>query len=246
MSVSSYADDLEIIPSVYFFNYEEFNTLGVSLDKEIGIVPGIKIKYLYQHNSLTVSPFFSLHDGSVDYIGSTQTGSSHNTKTNTNLFTAGVEFDFQLINNFNFIGGMQHTQWDRDILSTNGVLGLHELYTWTELSAGVSYQSDIFNNSYYSFSISALYILNPAMKIYLQSTDETLRLGEGPGIRFLVGKKWILQEDTIRLNLITEYWQFGRSNTVFTNDFFGSSVFITEPESKSLHTRIELVFGSVF
>jgi hypothetical protein len=47
---------------------------------------------------------------------------------------------------------------------------------------------------------------------------------------------------TTAISVFTEYWEFGRSNTVFTTDFFGSSGFLTEPDSQSFHTGIEFSF----
>ena len=246
INTAVYADDLVFIPSLNFFNYKEFNTSGVLLDEEVGLLPGIKIKYRYQNNILKVSPFMSMHEGKVNYYGNTQSGSPHNTETDTQLLTIGLDIGLQVLDQVEFTSGLRNSQWDRDILTRNNIRGLHEIYTWTELSAGLLYKSEDLNKSYYSLNLSVLYILQPEMKIYLENSSEILSLGERPGARMIFSKLWALQDNSLRLNLITEYWKFGRSNTVFTNDFFGSSVFITEPESESLHTRVELVYGSSF
>ena len=39
------ANTLEITPTLYFFNYQEFDQNDVLLDKEQGALPGIKLSY---------------------------------------------------------------------------------------------------------------------------------------------------------------------------------------------------------
>ena len=247
-STCTQAGTLEITPNLYYFNYEEFSPTGKSLDKEQGILPGVRFKYSHQANDVTFSPFISFNGGTIDYIGSTQAGDPHNTRTIENIISIGLDLTLKPKSGKEpvMVFGLRHWQWDRDILTVNNVRGLHELYSWSELSAGLYFETENYYNSFYTAKFSVFQIFNPQMKIYLENSSETLDLGESPGVRLVAGKTWLQQQNRISLNFIAEYWQFGRSNSIFTNDFFGSSVFITEPESESFHTGIELSYRTSF
>lgn len=238
------ASSFEIGADLYYFNYEEFGITSKSLDKELGFLPGIKVKYSFQYDAVTISPYLSLHDGTVDYIGSTQSGQPHNTRTRQNLLTFGfdLKIPLQSVITSNMKVGYKNWKWDRDILSKDGVLGLHEFYSWHELNIGFEHISIMKDKSFYTTQLSFLKILNPEMKIYLVNSSETLQLGKHPGLRIQIGKTWLKNTNSVNLTFLIEYWQFGRSNTVFTNDFFGSSTFITEPRSESIHTSFNLSY----
>jgi len=141
--------------------------------------------------------------------------------------------------------GWQYWHWDRDILTTNHVQGPHEIYSWLEL--GMHFCSAAHEQSWYWFVAAGFYILNPRIKIRLSSDTPTLKLGSKPGFRLRAGKTWRYSETMdSSFGLFTEYWEFGRSNTVFTPDFFGSSAYLTEPASKSFHSGLELGFINRF
>lgn len=248
ISAISKADDIELSPNLYFFNYEEFNTLGESLDKEQGVLPGVKLNYKKIVGDVKLSTFIAYNGGEVDYIGTTQTGTPHNTTTKEKLLSIGVSFTVvqDSTNLPSLFFGIRGTQWDRDILTRNNVRGLHEIYQWYELSAGFSFDSIIVNDSYYTAKFALFKILQPSIKVFLDNSSETLDLGEEPGLRFSLSKTWVHLNNPLKLSIITEYWKFGRSNSVFTNDFFGSSVFITEPDSTSFHSAIELSYSFDF
>ena len=178
-------------------------------------------------------------------MGQTQSGQPHNTDTEEKLLNIGFNLTSHELEFIpaRIVLGFKHWKWDRNILTRNNVLGLHEIYTWNELNVGLKFETQEQNNSRYWAQFSALYTLNPEMKIYLENTSETLNLGAEPGFRISLGRKWIKNKDfSYSINLFTEYWSFDKSNTIFTNDFFGSSAFIYEPRSESFHSGLELNF----
>lgn len=237
-----YSHTLELSPSLYHFNYKEFNINDQLLDEENGFLPGFKIALTHKHNDESLSAHISLHKNKVDYIGQTQSGQPHNTETDTQLINIGLTLILKKLKVIpaRVVLGIQHRKWDRNILTRNNILGLHEIYTWNELNAGLKFELEQNNNTLYWAELSALYTLNPDMKIYLENTSEILNLGPEPGFRINLGRKWLINKtSSYSINLFTEYWSFGRSNTIFTNDFFGSSAFITEPRSESFHTGLE-------
>jgi len=243
------ASSFEISPVIYYFDYEEFNTFDVTLDKEEGYLPGIKFKFSQPVNSNRLIIYTSLYDGTVDYTGGTQSGLKHTTRTNEQFFQLGFELVTKKIKPIpgQFIFGIRHFHWDRDILDNNNILGLHEIYTWNELSIGLTFTTDILNDSYYWASITALHTFNANIEVFLENTSENLKIDNNPGFRIHAGKSWLQNKHvSYSVSIITEYWEFGRSNSIFTDDFFGSSVFLTEPRSESLHTGLEFSYAYHF
>jgi len=239
--------NFDVTASLLNFGYEEFSTTGRSLNRETGFLPGVKLRYYYKMDNLLILPLLSLYEGRVDYIGSTQSGQPHTTQTIESITSYGLDILInQSTRHLKTLIGFRNWRWDRDILTRNGILGLHELYSWTELIMGVRVTTDNIDSSFYAGNFSLIYIINPKMKVFLPNSSETLTLGEKPGVRLSFGKKWIFTKTDLDLTLYVEYWEFGRSNSVFTNDFFGNSALITEPDSKSLHRGIELTYSSYF
>ncbi len=236
------AATFEVSANMYYFTYEEFSETGQSLDRENGLLPGIKIKTSQQHNHNTYTFYSAFNAGKVDYTGGTQSGQPHTTKTEEQLFQFGFEFLTQKIEPISgrFIFGLRHWIWDRNILDKGNIRGLHEIYSWNEISVGLNFTSKNKSNSFYWSNISALYIINPEMEIFLDSSSETLNMTQKPGFRLHLGKTWKqTNRYSYNVSFMIEYWRFGRSNSVFTNDFFGSPSFITEPDSETLNSVLE-------
>ena len=242
---NSFANSLEISTDIMRFDYQEFDTSGELLNKEIGFIPGVGMKFstTYKHTGITA--FVSIHDGQIDYVGNTQSGLPHTTKTNERLIKSGILLTSRKHPDFpaRLLFSVAFQFWDRDILSKNNVNGLHEHYTWYEYSLGLNFQQDISNNTYYWANTSALLIYEPEITVLLKDGNKTLNIGEHIGLRLQAGKTWLMNsENTFSASITSEFFEFGRSNTIYTNNFFGSPGFITEPQSKSFHNTIEISY----
>jgi len=242
---NSFANSLEISTGMLHFDYQEFDTSEKLLNKETGFIPGIGFKYstAYKHTGITA--FVSIHDGQIDYMGHTQSGLPHNTKTNERLIKSGILLTSRKHPDFpaRLLFSVAFQFWDRDILTKNNVHGLHEQYTWYEYSLGLNFQQDISADTYYWANTSALLIYQPEITVLLQDGNKTLNIGEHIGIRLQAGKTWLMNsKNTLSASITSEFFEFGRSNTIYTNNFFGSPAFITEPQSKSFHNTIEISY----
>jgi hypothetical protein len=230
-----------ITPLLYSFNYQEFNQTNQLLDKETGLLPGLQLAYSHERNNDMIRVQVMLAEGEVDYDGQTQGGTPHTTDTKTQLFRIATHLysdQFDLLG-ARFFFGLQHWRWDRDILTRNNVLGLHEIYTWNEMEIGLRYESttDMLSSNW--LEVSGFYTFNPNMDIVLPSGKYELDLGKEPGLRLRAGRTWTGKNHLdLSLSLFLEYWQFGRSNTIYVNDFYGSPALLVEPRSESLHTGI--------
>ena len=237
----AYANTLEITPTLYIFNYQEFDQNDQLLNKEEGVMPGVRLAYgnLTKNNSLRFDAAF--YGGRVDYTGQTQSGTPHQTDTDEQLARIGISYSQHEETYYPglLFAGLHYWYWDRDILTRNGVQGLHERYTWYEAELGLKFTSE----SIYWLELSAMYNFRPRMVLFLPTSEVAFSLQSGPGYRVRAGKTWNNgQGINTTLSLFAEYWEFGRSNTVFTNDFFGSSGFLTEPDSETFHSGLEFSF----
>ena len=252
LSNPGFATGLEITPTLYQFKYQEFDSLDRLLDTEEGALPGIKFGFTPDYKNGTFNTHFAFYGGTIDYDGRTQSGTPHKTDTIQELFNLGFTITPDRLNNSTrpiaFFLGVQYWHWDRDIQSRNNVQGLHEIYNWTEFEIGVRFKpNDNSNLSGFWLSASALYIFSPEMTLQLPSSEVDFDLGANTGFRIRGGKAWRYSEGfSGSFNLFVESWEFGRSNTVFTDDFIGQSAFLVEPRSESFHSGLEFSFKYEF
>ena len=241
------ANALEVTPTLYFFNYQEFDQNDVLLDKEQGVLPGIKLSYADVTERDTLKFNASLYGGRVDYDGQTQSGIPHQTETDEQLFKLGISYFQHRVIHFPglFFAGLHYWYWDRDIQTRNNILaggpvqGLHELYSWYETELGLKFISD----SSYWLELSVMYNFNPKMELFLPSGDVAFKLKSRPGYRIRAGKTWANNASmTTNISLFAEYWEFGRSEPVSVADFFGSPNDLFEPDSETFNSGLEFSF----
>ena len=239
------ANTFEVTPTLYFFNYQEFDQNDALLNIEEGVIPGVKLSYgdITEKDSLKFNASF--YGGTVDYDGLTQLGMPHQTETNEQLARIGISY-YQHEQTFYpglLFVGLHYWYCDRDIQTRNGVQGLHEQYTWYETEVGLKFESQETRQSRYWLEVSAMYNFKPEMTLFLPSSEVDFSLGSDFGYRLRAGKTWTHNKSmSFAISVFTEYWEFGQSNTVLITDFFGSSENFNAKDSQSFHTGIEFSF----
>lgn len=249
LSFRAYADVFAVTPALRYFQYQEFDQDNRLLSEEKGVLPGLKLGFDHPVGNGIVESHIAFFESEIDYNGQTQSGEPHETDTGTRLTSLGLKW--LSVNQARISGrlflGYRYWNWDRDIQANNGVLGLHEVYTWHEFELGLRFESEKNQHHSYWLDLSAMYVINPNVEISLPSSKVNLSLGNEPGFRIRAGKEWTRNErQKLSFTLFAEYWEFGRSDTVFTDDFFGQSAFLVEPRSESFHTGLELSFKFFF
>jgi hypothetical protein len=237
----AYGNTLELSPALYKFNFQEFDQNNSLLNKEEGILAGFRVSYSDITERDTFKFNASFFGGSIDNEGETLIGIPNRTETDEQLIKLGISYTQNRVIHYPglFFAGLHYWFWDRDILTSNGVQGLNEQFTWYETELGLKYISD----SNYWLEISALYIFKPEMKLLLPSSDMVFSLQTRPGYRFRTGKSWVnIDNMTTTISFFAEYWEFGRSDPQFTTDFYGSSTLLTQPESESFNSGLEFSF----
>jgi len=242
---SAGANTFEITPTVYYFNYQEFDQNNSLLNTEEGFIPGVKLSYASVAKLDSLKFNASFYGGSVDYDGRTQLGLPHETETNVQLARIGISYsqhEETYYPGLLFVG-LHYWYWDRDILTRNGVQGLHEQYSWYETEVGLKFNSPEVEQSRYWLEVSAMYNFKPEMKLFLPSSEVKFSLGSELGYRLRAGKTWTHNKGmSTAISVFTEYWEFGRSDTVLIADFYGFTEYFYQRDSQSFHTGIEFSF----
>ncbi|MCW8956387.1 MAG: hypothetical protein OQL09_05850 [Gammaproteobacteria bacterium] len=225
-----------VSPSLYIFDYAEYDFAGNFLDGETGVLPGLQLAYQFNHDRFSVLAQYSQYAANIDYDGHTQSGIPHQTLTDTllrfynlSLYTAELNQTGRVFIRFG------SGYWDRNILPSGNVAGLHEIYRWNEIAAGFRIDQHTTQLDLWA-ELSLLKTQAAEMDVLLPAEDVTLILGNHYGFRLEAGRYFPASNNLeIGLSGFIEYWQFGRSEPVYVADFFGDPAYIHEPDSESRH-----------
>lgn len=231
-------------PSLLHFDYTEFNTSNTELDRERGWLPGIELELTQSFLSdWRISLSGSYYQGTVDYNGQTQSGTPHLTQTDTVLLRLAARIEKTVMDNTNLFIATQAHRWRRDIRDNNNISGILETYKWLEFSAGFNYAYRINPDNQLNLEIAYLVTRNATIDVDLSRNNlgtTMLNIGDGSGGRISLNWKTSYTDNAhIGLTLFFEAWNFGRSNTKPTQGGT-STVFVTEPKSKTRNTGLQL------
>lgn len=246
---SATASEIELKPSLQYFRYQEFDQADRLLNEEEGFLPGLELRYARSIGTAAIETHLGFFGGRVDYDGTTQSGRPHRTSTSTSMIDLGLQWRSRETAGLpvRVILGYHCGYWNRDIQTRSGVIGLHEIYTWNTWELGLAFESDEYRGSKYWLDISALYFFDPGVEVRLPSSRVNLAPDPGPGIRLRAGRTLVDNQVIFSsVDIFFEYRELGRSKAVFTDDFFGRSAFISEPESRTIRGGIQLGFTYVF
>ncbi|MFW2371521.1 MAG: hypothetical protein ACN4GM_00215, partial [Gammaproteobacteria bacterium] len=80
------AQNFIVSPSLYVFDYAEYDSVGKFLDGETGVLPGINFAYHYEHEQFGMLAQYSEYAGNINYDGHLLiSGLPHQTTTDTYL-----------------------------------------------------------------------------------------------------------------------------------------------------------------
>jgi hypothetical protein len=231
-----------------YFNYQEFDTNGASLNHETGYLPGLTAILRRDQHEFKAS----IYDGTVDYDGYTQSLTPHQTDTDTTLFKLFYRYNFQpnqAPEPYHFYLGISHQYWLRSIQDNNGVYGLDETYTWLQLEAGLNATLMVQSNKKLLLDIGLLHMLNSKLSIDLNKFgfgSPELQPGNKPGLQAEV--IWQIntrQNQQLELGIKYSYWSFGKSNSKTLSNSF-QSITIEEPRSESSNTLFYIGLNNQF
>lgn len=230
-----YALEIGASADLMYFNYEEFDTTGTSLNSETGFLPGLTLSASQPYKAIHNTVKFSIYGGQVDYNGQTQSGQPHQTNTDESIYRILYKISWSPENYQSiFYARTYWQQWDRNILSNKGVSGLFERYQWWSLEAGI--QASIYKHDRHDvlFELGLLKTTNGTIKIDLNNSGygtPVLDLGDSIGLNSALNYQIKLRQNSdLQFGFRYTTWRFGRSNTRTLSN--GSTVItVVEPES---------------
>ena len=234
-SFEATAVEMGVSADLMYFNYEEVDTSGATLNTEIGFLPGFTLSASHPLRTISNTIEFSLYGGRVDYDGQTQSGQPHQTKTEETIYRLLYKLSWAPVNDQGELYAKAYwQQWDRSIQPNNGVSGLFEQYQWWSLEAGA--QVLIYTNTRHKVSIDlgVLTTRNGTIMVDLSNAgygEPVLDLGDGIGLNSAINYRMTYTTNgTFQFGLRYATWNFGRSN-VKTISNGSTTISIVEPDS---------------
>lgn len=244
--------------SLLNFGYRELGDNDKLLDREDGILPGLKLGLRKPADQWLFAADFALHGGDVAYTGHTQTGIPINTRTTQNILDTTIQAEYWTQNGKGiayapYIGGGYH-YWRRDIQPTSTasgapVRGLLEIYTWWVGFIGLKTGLHQTDTSHWLVDARLVQIISPSIYIDFggQYDNATLLLGERLGIRLALPWRSELDETShLLIEPYAEYFELGRSaNAPLTSN--GSAVgSVYEPYSQTFNYGLTVGIAQKF
>lgn len=110
--------------------YREFSPSNDELDREQGWLSGFEAAVLFSVNQRNkIYLLYAFQNDALDYVGATQIGAPHQTKTDETTHKNIATWRYYLNNVYLGFGG-QYQSWDRKIRAANRVKHLDEFYRW--------------------------------------------------------------------------------------------------------------------
>jgi hypothetical protein len=244
------ATDLRLAADLMYFDYEETDVFGSTLNQETGFMPGFTVAASEPYRSLHNTVEFSLYGGDVDYDGQTQAGQPHQTTTEETIYRLLYKLSWSPEDTEGaFYGKAYWQQWDRNILPNDGVSGLFERYQWWTVEAGVQVPFIKDEKRRLLLELGMLTTFNGTIMVDLSSSGYgSPELGLGNGIGFSGELKYDFRQtknSSFQFGVQLKGWEFGRSNskTIFNGT---RTLTITEPDSTTLQTTLSASYIHYF
>jgi hypothetical protein len=244
------AFELGASAELMYFNYEEFDTTGDTLNTEIGFLPGVTVTAAHPFRAINNTFEFSLYGGRVDYDGQTQSGQPHQTETNETIYRLLYRLSWAPLNDQGELYAKAYwQQWDRSIQPNNGVSGLFEQYQWWSFEAGG--QLWIYSKPGHKvfIDLGILVTRNGTIMVDLSNAgygEPVLDLGDGLGLNSAINYRMAYTANgSFDFGLRYATWNFDRSN-VKTISNGSTTISIVEPDSTTQQLTLTIGYTHNF
>ena len=235
LSFNAYAFETGVSADLMYFNYEEFDTSGATLNTETGFLPGFTLSASQPLKAINNTFEFSLYGGRVDYDGQTQSGLPHQTQTDETIYRLLYKLSWAPVNDQGELYAKAYwQQWDRSIQPNNGVSGLFEQYQWWSFEAGGQISVYARPRHKVFVDLGVLMTRNGTIMVDLGNAgygEPVLDLGNGVGLNSAINYRMSYTANgAFQFGLRYTTWNFGRSN-VKTISNGSTTISIVEPDS---------------
>lgn len=234
-------NQITVSPGVLYFDFHEREIDGTEILRESGIMLGVN--FAYKSWLQTQSYFqldFGLSLGEVDYDGQIlETGEPLNSDTDQTFFDFGGELGTRMnwIDASSFVyGRLDYKIWDRSINSTPQAIGLHEIYTWWQIGAGLKVPVKSGSTGDINVDIQFFKTINPEMEVNLwfwEAGKPIFALEEKTGWQIKLNLlRPVDSKRAFDFAFLYRFWEFGRSDTRLIDTNEGPKN-LFEPDSES-------------
>jgi hypothetical protein len=224
------------------FDYEEFDDLGASLDREQGWLPGMTAGFTYATQAWHFGGNLRWISGTADY-----TSPIADTTTDEELLDLSLFIGTPLLtrgdNRLQLRAGGGYHSWWRNARSTNFAIGFNETYRWKYALIGLHSEHRVDSQTVLTTDIQLHRVFSPELSVeYLQVYDPLkLSLGQENGFRLSLGLIKMMGKGLfLQVSPWYEYWELGRSAE---DDLFSNGVLVGsahEPRSETRDFGIDL------
>lgn len=232
------SSNLSLATSLQYYDSREYGDIGERLNREVGWLPGIGVRWQQDTDSLVrVGLSGEYSDGRVDYDGQTQTGTPFESETYVRLFRFGGDISVCLQDcGASLDAGLAWYGRDRDIQGHSGVSGLYEEYRWLEWKMGGRWKTGV--RDQVTLGAEWFRVIDAEMMIDFRpfgGEEPVVPLPDSNGYRLSVAYRFA--QRPISLELSNEWLDINASDAVSTVLGLGP-VLVYEPESRARHLRL--------
>lgn len=242
VAAPSYAasSNLSLATSLQYYDSREYGDIGERLNREVGWLPGIGVRWQKDTDSLVRAGLYGEYSyGRVDYDGQTQTGTPFESDTYVRLFRLGGDISVCLQDcGASLDAGLAVYGRDRDIQGHSGVSSLYEEYRWLEWKMGGRWHTGV--RKQVTLGAQWFRVIDAEMMIDFRpfgGGEPVVPLPDSNGYRLSLSYRFA--ERPLSLSLSHEWLDIDASDTILTTLGFGP-VLVYEPESRAKHLKLAL------
>lgn len=234
--------------SITRFHYAEFDDQARLLDTERGDLGGLNFRLAKSISALEIEASGSYQRGWVSYVGQTNLGVPHFTRTHETIGDLALRAGWWLNTPYAVMPyvGIGWRGWERDIAATPKVGGLYEYYQWKYAWLGAKMMAYQHETSHLIFDIGAIKPIQPMMDIDFKGNFNAPPSRVYPvsrtGWRALItARQMLTNKVSFTAEPFLEYWYLHRSPSVRAGNFS-----IHEPASETKNYGINLRLGMLW
>ena len=196
----------------------EFADSGDTLVRELGTLPGLTLGLSYGAGPWQLLAEWTGYDGTLDYDGQTQSGTTFATRTDTRRWSARLRA-LRTVDDAARVAlgfGLGYGQWQRHIRGHSGVSGLDERYTSGFLSVDARLSLLRAEANSVDLDLRLAQPLRPEVRVDFGGRYDTQALGLGSRLaaRVSLPASWTTgPRSRVVVEPGFEAWGFGRSDT---------------------------------
>jgi hypothetical protein len=231
------------------FTFEEFDQRG-RINNENGTLSGVQFQSRYQQPQWSASLAASIMSSDIVHDGVTQSGREFLSKTNAEVANVDANMAWHTLTIADFdislVMGAGYRHWQRDILSTQTVVGIKETYQWFYYAGGLEITRE-FSEQTLSFNISKRFADHVDESVDFKNDFDTLFLAPDPESAFIAELKWqykLTEQWGITSEASYIYWSFNQSatGTLLRNNIPIGDVFQPANKTKVKAVRLGLTY----